>query len=161
MEIRKASMIASQYIDLIQPYTSRIEIAGSVRRRKPEVHDLELVAIVEDLANLDFKLTWEHGARLIKGGGKYRQYALREEINLDLFLVSPPAQWGVIMLIRTGPAEFSQMCVTQRNKGGLLPSFASVRDGAVWNPVNILPMPEEIDFLNFLELGWIDPWERN
>jgi hypothetical protein len=27
-------------------------------------------------------------------------------------------------------------------------------------PVNHLSMPEEVDFLNFLELGWIEPGER-
>jgi DNA polymerase/3'-5' exonuclease PolX len=45
MQIAKATAIAERIKAELAPYTERIEIAGSVRRRKPEVKDIELVAV--------------------------------------------------------------------------------------------------------------------
>jgi DNA polymerase/3'-5' exonuclease PolX len=86
--------------------------------------------------------------------------ALPEGINLDLFIVTPPAQWGVIFTIRTGPADFSHWLVTQRRKGGCMPSYATQRDGCVYVNGKPLAMAEEMDYLNFLGLGWIEPQDR-
>ena len=120
------------------------QIAGSIRRQKPEVKDIEIVAIPEPTHNIFLEEDWSRPTYLdyqlrhmesddelemIKGGRKYRQYRLAEGINLDLFLVYDAAQWGVIYLIRTGPWEFSRWMVTQRNLGGALPSNAYVKDG--------------------------------
>jgi hypothetical protein len=69
-------------------------------------------------------------------------------------------QFGVIMVIRTGPADFSKRIVTPRYHRGCLPSDCRVEDGAVWHGDQIIPMPEEIDFLEFLGLGWVEPKER-
>lgn len=72
----------------------------------------------------------------------------------------PPAQWGLIMAIRTGPKDFSRWIVTQRYKGGALPSDCRVNKGAVWHGDRMIEMPEEIQFLQFLGLGWVEPEER-
>lgn len=85
---------------------------------------------------------------------------MKQGINLDLFLVIPPAQWGVLSVIRTGPARFSQQCVTPRTKNGWLPSDCIVRDGQVFRGEKEIRMPEEIDFLKFLGLDWIEPADR-
>lgn len=166
---------------MLAPHCERIEIAGSLRRLKPEVGDIEIVCeskteIFQDnlfggneqflslLHFLKFKFEGDTGARKIKGKEKYFQFALPQEINFDLFVVTPPAQWGVIYTIRTGPAEFSHWCVTN-SPIGILPAGYKVKRGGVyrWDASDDEPpisMPEEIDFLNFLGLGWIEPSER-
>jgi DNA polymerase/3'-5' exonuclease PolX len=85
---------------------------------------------------------------------------LLTEIKLDLFIVLPPAQWGVLFAIRTGPADFSHWIVTKRSAGGRLPSNCRVRDGQVFRNGLPLPMPEEADFLRLLELEGLAPAER-
>jgi len=100
----------------------------------------------------------------VKGGEKYKQFWLMQErvhlIKLDLFLVTPPAQWGVQMVIRTGPAGFSQWAVTQRSKGGGLPDEYWIENGCAWRNFYPVETKEEIDFLNLLGLGWVEPGER-
>lgn len=102
-------------------------------------------------------------------------------IKVDLFICIPPSDWGVQAVIRTGPKEFGHWCVTNRTYGGALPDEYFVKHQVVWikseigkyevpesqdkaipllTPTNHLSMPEEIDFLKFLGLGWIEPKDR-
>ena len=171
MLYKYALPIARQIKLLLEPFCQRIEIAGSVRRLKPDVGDIELCAIpqmvpgnnmfgdpISALAEFDY----DQMGHVIKGGQRYVQIALHQGINLDLFIVLPPASWGVIYTLRTGPADFSQKCVTQRKKGGLLPSFLRVKDGTVQDATTgeIIPTPEEEDFFKVLKLNWISPDKR-
>lgn len=170
MNYTPAKEIADRLILNLKPYCQRIEIAGSLRRQKPVVHDIEICIIPKMAKNLfgysvcDLTLlgsySWIRLGKLIKGGFRYKQIALNEGINLDLFIVLPPAQWGVIFAIRTGPADFSKWIVTPRKHGGCLPSDCRVQDGGVYRHSKLIPMPEEQDFLDFLGLGWVEPFER-
>jgi hypothetical protein len=65
-------------------------------------------------------------------------------------------------LIRTGPAEFSHWIVTPRMRGGGLPNGYCVVDGRVVSNNNhdYIPCAEEIDFLRFCRLAWIEPSQR-
>jgi len=192
MKHADALMIAQGLVERLRPACTRIEIAGSIRRGKADVKDIEIVAI-PDLTPLprpraefgkpipkNYPLTMidkvvaemcDSGAAYLKSGGqKYKKLWLESErIQLDLFLVTPPAEWGVQMVIRTGPADFSHWLVTRQSYGGAMPSLYRVQDGAVWlgareernpDPSTKLSMPEEMDFFEFLGLGWIEPGER-
>jgi DNA polymerase/3'-5' exonuclease PolX len=177
MEHQKAKAIADRLLSQLGPYCERIEIAGSVRRGKPDVKDIEIVAVpkitemsdmfgnsVSGESEIDVAVRQlvQAGARLIKNGPRYKQIALPapDGINLDLFLVLQPAQFDVLFAIRTGPAEFSKWLVTPCKDGGALPSHCRIKDGAVLEDGAIMPMPEESDFFSFLGLGWIEPGQR-
>ncbi len=169
---REALFIAKQLKSELSPLCERIEIAGSVRRQKPDVGDIELVAIPKmvssgDLLGSPISAFARHDFTklgvVLKHGPRYVQIALhRARINLDFFIVLPPASWGVIYTLRTGPADFSTRCVTQRSKGGLLPSYLQVKDGVVRHIATgeIVPTPEEEDFFKALELRWLPPDKR-
>lgn len=181
MKWAEAKRIADAQVEILRPHCERIEIAGSLRRLKPEVGDIEIVCISktekfqDDLFGggdefytlvhfLKFKFEAETGASKIKGKEKYFQFALPAGINLDIFIVTLPAQLGVLYTIRTGPAEFSHWCVTNSPLGAL-PAGYKVSRGGVYIADEVetgspIPMPEETDFLNFLGLGWIDPQDR-
>jgi len=175
IHLDEAQRIARYYLGLLAPACERIEIAGSIRRKKLLVGDIEMVAIPKLAVSNDLfgNPSKPHsllddavadliprGARLLKNGERYKQIALPEGVNLDLFIVLPPAQWGVIFLIRTGPAAFSRWVVTPRKHGGALPSNCRVKDGAVWRNGEIIPMPEEEEFFRLLGLPAIAPEHR-
>jgi DNA polymerase/3'-5' exonuclease PolX len=168
-----ARQLADQLLEELFPYCMRIEIAGGVRREKPECHDIELVAIpkmeplkdifgiVAGQRNLLNEFIESSVYFCEKNGDRQKKIVYTLDINCDLFIVLPPAQWGVIFTIRTGPADFSKRVVTPRKHGGYLPSNCRVINGTLHNAYDhIFPMPEEIDFLDFLGLGWIEPKER-
>ena len=171
----KALDIAMQYKDELEPYCERLEIAGSIRRKEEMVGDIEIVAIpkFETWGNQLFgePITYNalekviaeasrNGLVLIKNGQRYKQMQLVEGINLDLFICLPPAQWGVIYLIRTGSAEFSRKVVTQRKYGGYLPSDCIVKDGQVLRDGVLILMSEEEDYLELLGMSGLKPEER-
>lgn len=173
MILEEAEALAEHYKHQLEFVCERIEIAGSVRRQKPEVHDIELVAIPKLEASKDMfgqqtgtvnllDIYCDDFCTMVKNGHRYKQIKT-PGINIDLFIVLPPAQWGVIFTLRTGPAEFSHRIVTAKKFGGNLPSNCQVKDGGVYKtdePIQFITMPEEIDFLNFLGLGWIEPKDR-
>ena len=66
----------------------------------------------------------------------------------------------MILALRTGPAHLSQLMVTPKIKGGLLPSWARVEAGSVVGAAQVLKMPEEDDFLKFIGLAGMTPEER-
>jgi len=175
MKLQEAKKVATNIGNLIFPYCSRLEIAGSIIRGKDDVGDIEMVARpkmkpVYDLFGekvgehslLNDRAVFEVFGNVIKAGPRYVQVETTWGINLDLFIVLPPARWGVIMAIRTGPADFSKWIVTNRSKGGALPNGWKVADGRVWDGQVELGMKfeEELEFLKWLDLGWIEPKDR-
>lgn len=157
----------------------RVEIAGSIRRQKPEVKDIELVAIPKPLINIFGEAVFEeplpitsrlHGLsqsgqiNLIKNGLRYKQFELLEypdRPRVDLFLVIPPAQWGAIFTIRTGSADFSRWLMTPRRKGGCMPDNMRQRDGALWDGEQMLETPTEESYFEALGIPWVPPEQRN
>ena len=169
----EAKRLADELLDQLSPACERIEIAGGVRRKKPECHDIELVAIpkMEPLMDIFNQVAGQRNLLnerienlhllLDKNGDRYKKIIYTNDLDCDLFIVLPPAQWGVIFTIRTGSSDFSHRIVTARKYGGCMPSNCACKDGAVHDKSGrIVPMPEEMDFLNFLGLGWIEPDKR-
>ena len=165
--------IAQALADRLRPACLRIEIAGSLRRRKSAVGDIELCAIGEPCHNLFGEPTGATyidsvldslGVTFHKNGQRYKQFAWPisgGHCQVDLFLAYP-YNWGLIYMLRTGPGEFSRRFVTSKNQGGYKPDRYEVRDGRVWQAGKkvFVPMPEEIDLFRAWGMDWIEPEAR-
>lgn len=164
-----AREVAEHLVEYFRPWVDRIEIAGSIRRERPEVGDIEIVAVPQTIPDGLFGDTRlavpeiTHQALLTgakkKAGAKYIQVldVMGHGITLDLFLVTPPADWGVIFAIRTGPAAFSHMLVTKA-----LGKLHKVDRGVLWDDRGQrVPCPEEEAFFAALGVPWIEPRERH
>lgn len=167
----------------LRPYCERIALAGSLRRGNQRVKDLELVVVPKfasvgdslfegmsaEVNTLDKHLATMLVSGSIKkrvgnaGGtswGPRAKFAVYEGVPVDIFSVIPPAQWGLILAIRTGPAEFSMRITTSRLYGGLLPPGLRVSDGQVWKAGKSLPIPEEDDWFDLLGMKTPRPEDR-
>ena len=105
MKLEQAQQIANKVKFSLSLYCSRIEIAGSTRRKCPEVRDIEIVCIPRCLEGFCSIInSWTK----VKGEptGKYTQRILPEGIKLDIFIANPD-NWGLIFAGRTGSATFS------------------------------------------------------
>ena len=155
MEIKKARDIAEKYLNLLRPYCYRIKIAGSIRRNKSEVKDIEIVVIPSDLINFTYEVV---KLGKIKGEpiGKYTQRRLPEGINLDLF-IADKENWGNIFLIRTGNWQFSKYIMGVKVKQVGLEQ----RKGYLWKGSERISCFEERDVFNLLGINYIEPKDRN
>lgn len=181
-ELFKAKKIAEYLVQRMQPACYKIEIAGSIRRRKSLVHDIEIVAepYVDALPNLFGDATAYHSrlddvlADLLeegvihdfpgaKNGQRLKQFHALDAngIKVDLFIVRPPAQWGSIFTIRTGPAHYSHWLVSARRQGGAMPSYMQHRDGGLYEGDRLIETPSEDSFFEALGIWPVPkPWER-
>ena len=111
MKLRQAKEISDKTLKLLEPHCERIAIAGSIRREKADVGDIEIVAIPKpyDVGLFESGIaTVVEKWKKVKGElpCKYTQRILPDGIKLDLFLVKPET-WGLQFAIRTGSADFS------------------------------------------------------
>jgi DNA polymerase/3'-5' exonuclease PolX len=120
---------------LLRPVCERVLIAGSIRREKPIVKDIEIVVLLRqdgglfcETPNIDMLesqlLSMVRGCILAydtevqRDGAKHKRFLVREAGNtvLDLFIVHDPRSWGNIATIRTGPSPFSMLLMTPRDQ---------------------------------------------
>lgn len=157
----QAEKLARKILDALRPGCQRIEIAGSIRRRKAQIGDIEIVAIeAQGLDEIISGLVDAGKLSRIKNGPKYKQFDVCAVpgLKLDLFLPDEYT-WGVIFTIRTGSAEFSHNLVTQKSKGGWLPDDLQVDKGRIRRGDKALDTPEEKDVFGLL--GWyVEPEQR-
>lgn len=162
MQYQEALGIANKYLEILRPFCSRIIIAGGIRRKKAEPHDIEIVCIPKinlftDEVDIGFVNTvnqWEK----IKGepNGKLTQRLLPEGINLDLFMCNKD-NLGNITLIRTGDWEFSKYWVdviVKRNG-------YKQEGGYLWKGETKIPLYEEQDYFDIMKVKFIEPEKRN
>ena len=120
----KARQIAETKVAEIYPFCEVVVIAGSIRREKYEVKDIEIVCIPKlvmkggvDLFGADTTSKIVHPefvdkirsfGRIIKGHFplRYMQIELKEKINLDLFMPQRLDFWRQVA-IRTGSGDYS------------------------------------------------------
>jgi DNA polymerase/3'-5' exonuclease PolX len=161
-----AERIARGMAGALIPFCSRIEIAGSVRRRKSIVGDVEIVCtpyITRDMFGAAVGdsflegVDWTLYGDVLANGPRYKKIMLREGIQLDLFIVLPPAQFGWLFLLKTGPADYSRRMVTARREGGLMPSNLKSKHGAIWSRNHIIETPEEQDVFDLFGMAYTEP----
>lgn len=170
-----ALALAEEVLAIYDGTCERIEIAGSIRRKKPTIGDIEICLIPKfeereaglfgdtEKINLQMERTKQLieaevlSVRLNKNGDKCpcgpgAQYLWYKEFPLDIFGVIAPSQWGVIFAIRTGPEAFNRAkLVLTRMNGGILQTGQNIRDGQLWDLGRALVTPEESDL--FEQIG--------
>lgn len=139
---------AQSLVELLSPACERIEIAGSLRRQKDQIGDIELVAIARRTPTLDLfgtvtssacevaeLLERENIPRVKQSrpvdGSKLKGFEW-EGMGVDLFLCTPET-WALCLLIRTGSKDYSQWFVTAREKGGALPAGMRVAEQRLYH----------------------------
>lgn len=119
-----AQKIAVDICYKLQPFCEKINIAGSVRRKKPEVKDIEIVCVPKMVVGGQDSL-FDEGTRFYmvspdfvkvvndlgkaakgKPDGKYMQIELPEGVNLDLFMPDDYDYYRQYA-IRTGSADYA------------------------------------------------------
>ena len=170
--LARARKVAEKVAAELAPFCARIEVAGSIRRGRPEVGDIDLVLLPTDRKAIEQRVTAR--CRLEKCGEQFLVAVMAEGTQLDLWFAhggapverdifgaplgpQRPANFGSLLLCRTGSAGHNVFLVERAKRKGL-----------VWNAhwgvydrygVNVASEREE-DIFRALGLAFVPPEQR-
>lgn len=177
----EAMVVAGDLRERLEPHCERIVIAGSLRRGKPEVGDIELLYIPK-LAQLPdglfdvkaFNLADSELVQLVGMGvlrprpnvnghtswGEKNKLAMHVPSGIPVDLFSTTAEnWWVALVVRTGSKETCLRLTTGAHKLNreLIAYGSGVRDRKTGD---ITKAVSEEDVFNLCGIGYLDPHER-
>ncbi len=170
--LHTAEQLARHAQALLAPACHQLMVVGGVRRRKAQVHDIELAVISKpaapvfgELASSKNRLTVLLDRLVMLGelklptqgrrvdGPRQKRFLLPQAggVELELWIADSEANFGNVAVIRTGDHLFSRALVTQRSSGGLMPRGMKQHEGYLWRDGARLTCPDEAAF--FAALG--------
>ena len=174
--------IAEDLVATLAPHCERIDITGALRRQAPRPKDIDIVCeprgerryqtsmftgnaelVLETPAFDEALRLWQTTRKLnrTKHGPRFVQLQPPDhKYSIDIFIVRPPAQYGAILAIRTGPSGFSTLCVTSRVDGGAMPISMRQHEGKLWRLGEWVETPTEESWFGALGIPYWEPEER-
>ena len=162
----RARAYAEKIVDELGQYCSRIVVAGSIRRKRPICHDIDIVCIPSDRAALRARVLQSAQLEQCCGEQVFR-VTLKSGVQLDIyfahadesdmFKVVAPCNWGTLLLCRTGSKEHNIKLV-QRAAG--LGYRWEPHKGVFNGAGDCLASATEEDVFKVLEMEFVEPEER-
>lgn len=162
-------------------------VCGSVRRRRPEVNDVDHVIIPRvttesrrlDLFSRPVQVNhlWERLNSLRMTGHTLRPWTSsagqecwgetqRRVIHNSTgrqhdFTLATPENWGLIVMVKTGPADFGRIMCQRLRERGMRYEGAHVWTGTERGTGEIIPTPTEESLFALIGLAYIMPADRD
>jgi DNA polymerase (family 10) len=153
MKLQQAKTIADNFVSEIKEFCERIEIAGSIRRNKPEVNDIDIILIPKLREHLIQKI---RKISNVEVQGKKLMRAEYSGVQVDIYFATKET-WGILLLVRTGSKEHNiKLCQHAINKGMKL----SVSNGLM-NGNEVIASKTEEDIFQALGIDYIKPEDRD
>lgn len=180
MEWKEARVVGDEVVEVLAGACERIEIAGSIRRGKARVKDVEIVLIprlgrrqvglweYEEYALTDGVLegmvaagvlAWDEVVK--RRGPKYKRLVHLESGMVVEVFGAVEENWGLILAIRTGPAEFNKRLVAKEWHGGAMPLEMRMDGGFLWLRGERVVTETEEGFFEALGVPCWEPGERS
>lgn len=182
MKLEIAEQYAAQVTNALQGLYERILVVGSIRRRRPEVNDIDIVLIPDysdyripdalhfttGIVRLEPEKTWFQNIpkvlkeklkmKLKMGGPELLRFELFEDpdfLQVDIYRATPET-WGVLSLVRTGSKEHNIMLCARAKRLGLM---LSAKQGVLQDDKIIANRTEE-EIFKALGLEFVAPEQR-
>lgn len=173
MKLAFGQACANRLAQWLGPLSERVMVAGSIRRGRPEVGDVDLViqpkrvqlrnllgavdGYLNETAVAIIERTQKEGWRLVKAGDEIIQIqtAGRVPVQVDFFFATP-ATWASVVMCRTGSVEHNVWLCSQASRRGLhwKPNVGLMRG------TEQLPTESEREIYERLGLTYLEPHER-
>lgn len=161
--LAKAELMAARIAEALNPFCARLEIAGSIRRRRPCVGDIDMVAECKDFAGLRARA--RQNASIVLDGEQNFIVRLISGLEVNVFVAQPerrdllsvsPSNWGCILLSRTGSREHNRwLCVRAQERGLHWNPYRGVLRGDA-----LIASASEAEIFQALDLDFIKPEDR-
>jgi len=164
--------VAQELLEQLRPYCERITIAGSLRRQRPTVGDIELLTIpglyagITDMLDtavrrmladriLDYRPT--RRSQRVYGPQTKLLVHVPSGIPVDIFSTSEE-RWYTALVVRTGGAETNRRIATAARAFG----FQLLANGVGFQtPTGTITCNSEREVFDRVGLRYLEPWERS
>ncbi len=137
------------------PGVERVEAAGSFRRHKETVGDVDIVVIGRDTQKVaDAVAALPIVVRVVAHGGTKVSFDLKSGLRVDVRFVQPD-QWGAALLYFTGDKEHN---ITLRKKA--IQKGWKLNEYGLFEGDRVIASKEEEDIYKALDVPKIDPPKR-
>jgi DNA polymerase (family 10) len=131
MKLLPAQMLSQKVRDELAPFCERIAVAGSIRRERPEVNDIDLLLIPKEgqldkiIERVSRNCEQLYGRHLTSQNLKFK---FKSGFEMDLFIAKAetadlvsrtPGNWGAVLLCRTGSMVHNQQLCSHAIRKGL------------------------------------------
>lgn len=179
MKLEPARRLAELIRGILAPFCEKLEIAGSIRRQRPEVSDIDFVVLPKYGHLAGLKARCQRRCRVVKDGEQNYIVAMpisaaqREqlghsgwEVQIDIFIAhagkrdllqSIPSNYGSLLLCRTGSTAHN-IWIVERAKANYM----------TWKPYEGVFDPEgycvaaetEEEIFRMIGVDWLAPERR-
>ena len=162
--------LAFKILEAIEPYCLKAEVAGSIRRRRGVINDLDFVVLPKPKPTLNLYwlkliktvrtefdgITVAQGDKLARFNVPFASKQGQGYLQVDLYRAEPDT-WGILLLVRTGSKEHNvKLCNLAISKGLRLKySVGLVDDSGL-----VVAGRSEEDVFAALGLPFVPPAER-
>jgi DNA polymerase (family 10) len=173
MRLEDAILLSQKVCGALQPFCERVEVAGSIRRGKVEVGDVDIVALPKagwypSAFGFDVEFSadtvWadmipyvlkKKGLMVGVSGKELLRCTFADGFQVDLYRARPET-WGVILLVRTGSKEHNvKLCSIAQSKGLKLSASQGVLDKS-----GVIACRTEESIFRALGLAYVEPQDR-
>jgi DNA polymerase (family X) len=153
--LAEAEKIATDFIDLTRDFYGRVEVGGSIRRKKPIVHDVDICAIAKKPVSEFADTVQKAGGKMLKFGGEYATIEFKG-IQVNVLFVTKDA-WGAGLMWSTGPKGHTIGMNIKADQLGLKFNRTGIRRGS---DDSLIPTPTEEDIARLLHWEYKPPETR-
>jgi len=173
-----AASIASELVQILKTDCEQIEIVGSIRRLKPSVNDIDIIAIPKFIEQKDESLFGEpikinlldrklsdlcldHFLFLQSNGEKIKRFNMpigKKTISVDLYIANE-STWWTLLLIRTGSREHNIKLASRALEFQM--RLKADGSGLLSRDGKLIKIQSEQEIFQYLQVPYRQPSERN
>lgn len=156
MQLNEARKKGEQILKQIAPFIVRGRLAGSIRRKKPFVRDIDIVVEVQ-LQNLDkLKNFVSQLGELKLKGDKLVRLITNDNVQIDIYIATKE-NYEPLLLIRTGSKEHNIKLTTR----ALSMNMQLTANGLIDKKTGKIIATSERDIFKALKMIYVEPKKRN
>lgn len=152
--LAKAEKLAKGIAEWLEPYVATAIVAGSIRRRRPEIGDVEFVVLPEDWAAFEEALDVNGWT----GGDRIRRKMVKGT-PVELYIAHKREELGSMLFTYTGDYVFNIAMRAKAKRNGL-----KLDQYGIWDAKTgelLFQSLDESEFFDYLGVDWHAPEDRN
>jgi DNA polymerase (family 10) len=157
LEVAKAELLASQISEKIRPLCVRLELVGSIRRKKPVVGDIDFVLVASD-GNWTKIVSCFKKSNVICAGNQLIKvnYLMDGDLFQADFYRAYDKNFGIQQLIRTGSADHNMWLASYALSKGFRLKYSE----GLHKDEKVIACQTEENVFEALDLPYPKPEER-